>query len=152
MTDERPSDVLGGLPRRRPHRRSDKRGAQTDVPAEQPAGIDPGAPTKRARPPKQAAGAKSAPKAAAPQAPAAPRAPAARRTAAPPRTAAATPRLHQPAQPAGAPTVPSWRRPAAARGTDLVGTAVKAAAELAEIGLSVSARALRGAVSRLPRP
>jgi hypothetical protein len=33
-----------------------------------------------------------------------------------------------------------------------VGTAVQAAAELAEIGLSVSARALRGALARLPRP
>jgi hypothetical protein len=34
----------------------------------------------------------------------------------------------------------------------VLGTAVQAAAELAEIGLSVSARALRGALSRLPRP
>jgi hypothetical protein len=33
-----------------------------------------------------------------------------------------------------------------------VGTAVQAAAELAEIGLSMSARALRRALSRLPRP
>jgi hypothetical protein len=39
-----------------------------------------------------------------------------------------------------------------ASGTDILGTAVQAAAELAEIGLSVSARAIRGAVSRLPRP
>jgi hypothetical protein len=36
--------------------------------------------------------------------------------------------------------------------TDLAGTAVRAAAELAEIGISASARALRAAVSRLPRP
>jgi hypothetical protein len=36
--------------------------------------------------------------------------------------------------------------------TEVLGTAVQAAAELAEIGLSVSARALRRAVSRLPRP
>ncbi|MGI8505632.1 MAG: hypothetical protein ACR2MK_02300 [Solirubrobacteraceae bacterium] len=33
-----------------------------------------------------------------------------------------------------------------------VATAVQAAAELAEIGLMASARALRGALSRLPRP
>jgi hypothetical protein len=38
------------------------------------------------------------------------------------------------------------------KGSDIVSTAVQAAAELAEIGLSVSARALRNAVSRLPRP
>ena len=34
----------------------------------------------------------------------------------------------------------------------IVGTAVQAAAELAEIGLMASARALRGALARLPRP
>jgi hypothetical protein len=39
-----------------------------------------------------------------------------------------------------------------ATGADILGTAVQAAAELAEIGLSASARALRGAISRLPRP
>jgi len=33
-----------------------------------------------------------------------------------------------------------------------VATAIQAAAELAEIGLMASARALRGALSRLPRP
>jgi hypothetical protein len=39
-----------------------------------------------------------------------------------------------------------------ATGADILGTAVHAVAELAEIGLSVSARALRSALSRLPRP
>jgi hypothetical protein len=34
----------------------------------------------------------------------------------------------------------------------VLGTAAQAAAELAEIGLSVSARALRRVVDRLPRP
>jgi hypothetical protein len=38
------------------------------------------------------------------------------------------------------------------RGREIVGTVVQAAAELAEIGLSASARALREAVARLPRP
>jgi hypothetical protein len=37
-------------------------------------------------------------------------------------------------------------------GAELVGTVVKAAAELAEIGLTIGARALRSALSRLPRP
>ena len=37
-------------------------------------------------------------------------------------------------------------------GTDLVGTAVQAAGELAELGLTLGARALRDAVKRLPRP
>jgi hypothetical protein len=34
----------------------------------------------------------------------------------------------------------------------VLGTAVHAAAELAEIGLSAGARALRNAVGRLPKP
>jgi hypothetical protein len=37
-------------------------------------------------------------------------------------------------------------------GTEVVSTLVKATAELAEIGLSVGARTLRNAISRLPRP
>jgi len=49
---------------------------------------------------------------------------------------------------------PSPRRsaPPAAEPAGPVGTAVQAAAELTEIGLKASARALRGALSRLPRP
>ncbi len=61
-------------------------------------------------------------------------------------------RLRQPAQPAGTPTARRSGKPAPKSGSDLVGTAVQAAAELAEIGLSISARAIRRAVSRLPRP
>jgi hypothetical protein len=37
-------------------------------------------------------------------------------------------------------------------GAELVGTVVKATAELAEIGLTLAARALRNTLSRLPRP
>jgi hypothetical protein len=37
-------------------------------------------------------------------------------------------------------------------GGDILGTAVHAAAELAEIGLTAGARAVRNAVARLPRP
>jgi hypothetical protein len=61
-------------------------------------------------------------------------------------------RLRQPPQPAGVPPTPRSRKPAPVAGADILGTAVQAAAELAEIGLSVSARALRNAVSRLPKP
>ncbi len=74
------------------------------------------------------------------------------------------PPLRQPAQPAGTPDAPPTRKPpddplppepSGSRlpsGTELVGTAVQAAAELAEIGISMTARALRRTVSRLPRP
>jgi hypothetical protein len=124
MTDQPPSDVLGALPHTRPHRRSQKRPARPTAAAQAPA-------TER---PKPAAGkpvrsAKSA-------------------RAAKPR---AKP-LPQPAQPAGGPPTPRTRKPAPATGADILGTTIQAAAELAEIGLSISARALRSAVSRLPRP
>jgi hypothetical protein len=49
------------------------------------------------------------------------------------------------------PRVPRTREDAGNGATPL-GTAVQAAGELAEIGLKASARALRGALSRLPRP
>jgi hypothetical protein len=61
-------------------------------------------------------------------------------------------RLRQPAQPAGTPPSPPSRGTVPTTGADILGTAVHAAAELAEIGLSASARALRNAVARLPRP
>ena len=59
-------------------------------------------------------------------------------------TAAAPPTV-EPEQPAG-------RCHALPTGTELAGTAVRAAVELAEIGLTLTARALRIAISRLPRP
>lgn len=124
MSDETPSDVLGSLPRTRPHRRSQRRASRPAV-ANGHGAADESAP----------AGAKPSP------APTRMRPPAKR----PKQT-----RLRQPAQPGGTPTAP--RKPVPSTGADVLGTAVQAAAELAEIGLSVSARALRRAVSRLPRP
>jgi hypothetical protein len=144
VSEQRPSDVLGALPRRRPHRRSDKRApAAASAPAEgagttrtriarlqQPAPARK-APSSRAAAPKTAASKTTAPKAAAPR--------------------ARPQRLAQPAQPAGVPATPR-RRPTPSGGRHLVATAAQAAAELAEIGLSVSARTLRSVVDRLPRP
>jgi hypothetical protein len=48
--------------------------------------------------------------------------------------------------------MPRARKPAPATSAAIVGTAVQAAAELAEIGLSLTSRALRNAIDRLPRP
>ncbi len=73
--------------------------------------------------------------------------PAAKTSAAAPRTPPRTgPRVRSEQE--NSPPVP----PSPARGTEIVGTAVQAAAELAEIGLSATARAIREAVARLPRP
>lgn len=204
MSDEQPSDVLGALPRTRPHRRSEKRGSRgadatapertngappesappedappesaspedappenaADTPAqtalsggpEQPA-VTAKAPSTRARKPvakkttapkqrSESPGAGPRPTRASEPAPRAKR----RSVRASEPAPQAKPRLRQPPQPDGTPNRAPNAKPAPARGTDLLGTAVQAAAELAEIGLSLSARAVRRAVSKLPRP
>lgn len=173
MPDERAPSVLGGLPRTRPHRRSEKRTAAASPQAE-PAQTEP-APNEakaktRAKPNKSAAAKPKAPggktRAPSPK----PKTPngktptPAAKAKTPEATVSAARRrgttMRQPAQPRGAPmtTRPVKRPPASAtpqrpaNGREIVGTAVQAAAELAEIGLAVSARAIRTAVSRLPRP
>jgi hypothetical protein len=155
LSDERPSDVLGALPHRRPQRRSAKRAA--------PAGRSgpSGTANGNAARPKRATASAERTTAPAKRAPATPRSrgarPATPQRSAPATATRATPRrperLHQPAQPAGGPpTPPRAGEPDQTTGRDILGIAAQAAAELAEIGLSVSARALRNAVSRLPRP
>jgi hypothetical protein len=135
MSDDRQPSVLGSLPRTRPHRRSDKRPQHasaaevTETPTETP----------KAKAKAAAASAKPEAKAKAKaKRSAQPRATGTRRAATPrpgARTQTPAPRAGEPAESHGP-----------------VETAVQAAAELAEIGLHASARALRGALSRLPRP
>ncbi len=137
MSDDRPTDVLGALPRTRPHRRSPKRAAPAP-------GTAPAAAPGPAKPAKTTSKGAATPSSAAKRKP-----PAAR-----PRTRkAGSEPIRQPAQPAGTPSQPRANRvPVPPSGTEIVGTAVHAAAELAEIGLTAGARALRNALSRLPRP
>jgi len=151
MPDDRPSEVLGSLPRTRPHRRSEKRRSPAAGPTgPQAADGERRPPADTPKPqaadtPKPARTANSKPRRAANST--------SRRTGAPKAVRSPRPqRLGQPAQPAGTPSAPRTRKPIPPSGTQILGTAVQAAAELAEIGLSVSARALRRAVSRLPRP
>ena len=143
MSERPPSDVMSALPRTRPHRRSQKR-----KPA--PASNADGSPTKAKA--KAKANAEAKPQATSRAKPATKTTrsrPAKPRAASQPRRPS---RLQQPAQPEGTPPNPRSRRPLPATGTEIVGTAVQAAAELAEIGLSMSARVVRNAVARLPRP
>jgi hypothetical protein len=160
MSDERPPEVLGSLPNTRPHRRSDKRAARVEKGAQaKPADKAKPTPAKAKPTPTKAkpASAKASPARAA-------RKPTTLPSAAAKRKAKPKP-LSQPAQPAGAPpkarkspqgrrspAAPPSRRPSPPSGGEILSTAVQAAAELTEIGLTASARALRNALSRLPRP
>jgi hypothetical protein len=144
MSDERPQDLLGGLPRTRPHRRSQKRPARDARQVETPA--------QPAKPPsgKPPARAKRAPAARKPASNGPERAAQPRERATPAR---GRPRLAQPAQPPGTPRVPRREIPASPPAAgDVVSTAVQAVGEIAQIGASLGARALRNALRRLPRP
>lgn len=116
--------MLGGLPNTRPHRRSSKRPPRPVPPTE----------AEPARIRGVGAGAGQATRKA---------------------------RISQPPQPRGAPRQPPPRkgllaapplREAEGSGVEVISFAVQAAAELAEIGMNVTARTIRRAVSRLPRP
>jgi hypothetical protein len=98
---------------------------------------------------KRDAGKRAAPKKAPPQTRAAASTkPAAARGGKPRAKAAAKPKAPA-VPPAGYATPVDDDRP---RGTDLVGTAVQAAGELAQIGIVFGGRALKSAIQRLPRP
>ena len=133
MSPDRSSDLLGALPRTRPHRRSAKRPAR----------------------PTGAAGTEAP---AAPQTSEAPPAKARKQQGRAPKTSTSARRagtrsapLPQPAQPGGVPDAPRAPRPEETS-VPVLRTAVGAAAELAEIGVSLSTRALKRAVGRFPRP
>jgi hypothetical protein len=123
-SDEREgAEVLKSLPARRPQRRSARR-----------SGAKPAA--RKPAPRKKAAATAKKPATAA-RKPAAGRRPAGVRPSAATRAASSTP----------------GQRPAQSpEGIELVGTAIQAAGELAQLGLTLGTKALRGAVARLPRP
>jgi hypothetical protein len=127
-------EVLSSLPRTRPERRSVKRGARagagaTDTPAKATA--------------KAKAKAKPRPKASAKP----------RVARSKPSAARSKPRAVPPRQvPPSGYAVPKNASPVGAGGTELVGTAIQALGELANLGVSLGNRALREALGRLPKP
>lgn len=146
MAEKRKDEgVLGNLPATRPSRMS--RRAREDAPA--PAATRPAAKAKKTPAKKVASAAKAKP--AAPKKKPAPKA-----TAAPPAPTPVTPRKPRPVRPA----TPELKEPAAkaeeARpdevtpkpqsGTDLAVTVVKAAGELAQIGLTVGGQIIKRAI------
>lgn len=143
MSDKSHDSVLGSLPHSRPHRRSEKRAARAQVDATIPQSPEPPAAAK--------------PKSTKAQATKAAAAKATKTAAAKPKAAAPKPKATATKSTPAATATPEQREhacqpPSLPNGTELVSTAVKAAAELAEIGLTLGARALRIALSRLPRP
>jgi hypothetical protein len=123
-SDEREgAEVLKSLPARRPQRRSARRGGAK--------------PAARKPAPRKKAAATAKKPTTAPRKPAAGRRPAGVSPSAATRAASSTP----------------GQRPAQSpEGIELVGTAIQAAGELAQLGLTLGTKALRGALARLPRP
>ena len=123
-SDEREgAEVLKSLPARRPQRRSAHRGGTK--------------PAARKSAPRKKAAPTAKKSATAARKPAAGRRPAGVRPSEATRAASSTP----------------GQRPAQSpEGIELVGTAIQAAGELAQLGLTLGTKALRGAVARLPRP
>jgi hypothetical protein len=124
--DEPPPDVLSSLPRTRPQRRSAKRDAAKAAPRKP-------ATAKKAQP--TTAKGKPAPKAA--------------RARKPAGTGASGRAAPMPAAGFAPPRDPDARP--APSGVELVGTAIQAAGELAQIGLAVGGQALKSALGRLGR-
>lgn len=153
MPDQRPSDVLGALPRTRPHRRSAKRPGRPTETAGKPQAAarstGPAATQSRKAAASPASRAPGKPRAAAGSR-SGPRAVTGSRSAT--RTKSKADRLRQPPQPRGIPSQPRRPVPSTHQPPEILGTFVQAAAELTEIGLSLGAQILRRAVARLPRP
>lgn len=131
------ADVLSQLPSKRPQRASARR---TRPAAERPLATDP---TAKVSPQQPAATRKASP--AKPAGTPTPRA--VRPSAATNRTREPGPRVGSPRRPAARPKPPPTRP-----GVDMIETAMQAAGELTQIGVTFGIRALRGAISRLPRP
>jgi hypothetical protein len=147
------ASVLGNLSATRPTRLGgDRRAATTASAAKTSAASTPKAPAKpkAARKPKAAAKPKTAaqPKSAAQ--------PKAAKTSAPKAAEAKAAKLRKPAPapPAGwqVPDQDGRRQGGPPSGTDIVTTAVQAAGELAQLGVTIGGQLLKRAAGRIPRP
>jgi hypothetical protein len=161
MTDDEQRDggVLAGLPASRPQRRSRRRRDDGGAAAKAPAPVAPAAAssgaTKRSAAAKPAASGRPATTTRAKATSSAKGTASAKRS---PSSAAGAGRsdrrIAQPGQPAGTPPRSDRGEPPHRDqdGGGVVGTAVQAAGELANIGLTAGGQFVRGVLSRLPRP
>jgi hypothetical protein len=143
--DDDRNEVLTSLPRSRPQRRSSKR-------AGTPAGEAPAVPTEpreakvAATAARESAGAKPKPSAK-PKAAAKPKP-----KAAPRPKATAAPRPRPTPAPAPPREEPAARRVEPPTGADVLQSAVRAAGEIAQVGVTIGREAVKGVLRRLPRP
>lgn len=119
-------DVLTSLPRSRPTRRSAKRDGGTSAGAAKKRPAAKSAPRPKAKAAAGKAGAKPRPR--------------------------AVPKAKAKVPPAGYATPAPKAGEGGSGPAEVVGTAVQAAGELAQIGITVSRQALKSALGRLPRP
>ena len=151
---ERPDsdrEVLTSLPRTRPVRRSAKRAGRPASDGSGRASAKP-APSRQPRAPKAATRRKPrAGKAAKPRAPTAAATPAATPDAEHHARPRVPPKRTIPAAGYAAPD-PRDREPGGSPAAELVATTIQAAAELAQIGLTVGRQTLRSMLERLPKP
>jgi hypothetical protein len=152
-------EVLGSLPKTRPERRSSKRDrpARSARPAAGPGPKAPAGAKRRAAKPATAERTKAATKpAAGAKRPKATASKSAARTKIGADAKTPTRARKAPASGASKPVPPAgYAAPRAGKAGgpgDLMGTAVQAAGELAEIGATLAGQALRSALRRLPRP
>lgn len=146
----RESEVLGSLPSTRPQRRSEKRSAtKARAASSGAAGGTTAKPRTKQRRTKAATKPRVARPAARKPAPAKPRTTAGRRPTAV-RPSAATKNAGSTTD--SGPARPNEAPPGPPQGIAVVGTAVQAAGELVELGVSLGSQAVRAALRRIPRP
>ena len=144
--DDDRNEVLTSLPRSRPQRRSSKRAG---TPAGEGAAVptDPRVAKVAATAARESAGAKPKAKAK-PKAAAKPKP----KAAAPRPKATASPRPRPQPAPAPPREEPAARRVEPPTGADVLQSAVRAAGELAQVGVTIGRETVKGVLRRLPRP
>ena len=136
--DDDRNEVLTSLPRSRPQRRSTKRSGAAAPPAGD------------ARPAPKAAAAK--PRTARPKPPTEPRAAKAATDAARTRSTPKRAPRPRPRPAPQRPPEPEARRVEPPTSADIVQSAVRAASEIAQVGVTLGREAIKGVLSRLPKP
>ncbi len=157
MTKKNDQSVLGNLPSTRPARigrRREGASARAEAPAAKPATATKAKPAAKRKPAAAtAAKAKAAakPRAAEPKPrPVTPRAPTPKKSTGPRAVRSGAPALDREPRPSA--SVPPPPQSVPPKGTGVVTTAVQAAGELAQIGITLGGQVAKRALKRIPKP